>query len=75
MILPTKHISLNQSLIGLGALLLKKLDRPRTVSGLWRKVRLVPEVGTFQRFVISLDFLYALGLIQFRNGLLNRRAV
>ena len=75
MILPTKHISLNQSLIGLGALLLKKLDRPRTVSGLWRKVRLIPEVGTFQRFVISLDFLYALGLIQFRNGLLNRRAV
>ena len=75
MILPTKHISLNQSLIGLGALLLKKLDRPRTVSGLWRKVRLIPEVGTFQRFVISLDFLYALGLIQFRNGLLKRRAV
>lgn len=75
MILPTKHIPLNQSMIGLGALLLKKLDRPRTVSGLWRKIRFIPEVGTFQRFVIVLDFLYALGLIQFRNGLLNRRAV
>ena len=39
MILPSKHISQDQSLIGVGAVLLKKIGKPQTVTSLWETVR------------------------------------
>lgn len=72
MILPTKHISTARSLLSLGATLLQRLKRPKTVAGLWDQVREVPEVGTFQRFVLALDFLYMLGAVDFADGLIIR---
>jgi hypothetical protein len=55
MILPTKHISTNQSILGVGAELLAALARPRTVSSLWDEVRERPTVATFERFTLALD--------------------
>ncbi len=72
MILPTKHIPTNQSLLGVGALLLKKMKRPGTVTTLWEKVRENPEIGSFKRFSLALDFLYAIGAIELAEGLLRR---
>ena len=72
MILPTKHISVRYSLLGVGSLLLQDLERPRTVSALWERVRKVPEVGTFERFSLALDFLYAIGVVEFDGNLLQR---
>jgi len=71
-ILPTKHISSRRSFLGIGATILKQLDRPRTVTSLWESVRNVPEVGTFHRFVLALDLLYMLGAVQIEEGLLHR---
>lgn len=73
MILPNKHMSLNHSLIGVGGILIKKLSRPKTISRLWNKTRAIKEVGSFQRFVLTLDFLFALGLIEFKQGMIQRR--
>lgn len=39
MILPTKHISQDEALIGVGATLLGHLSTPVTVSGLWERLR------------------------------------
>ncbi len=72
MILPTKHISIRYSLLGVGTLLLKRLERPHTVTALWEKVRQTREIGTFERFTLTLDFLYAIGAIQFDGDLLWR---
>ena len=72
MILPTKHIPLRQSLLGLGPLLLKNLERPRTVTALWQKARENPEIGTFRRFSLALSFLYAVGAIELDDDLLRR---
>jgi hypothetical protein len=72
MILPTKHISLRRSLLGVGAIILKQLNRPRTVTSLWESVRVVPEVATFERFILALDLLYMLGAVQIEEGLLHR---
>lgn len=72
MILPTKHISTARSLLNLGATLLQRLKRPKTVAGLWDQVRELPEVGTFQRFVLALDFLYMLGAVDLMDGLIIR---
>ena len=72
MILPTKHIPTEQSLIGLGAMLLQRLGRPRTVTNLWEEVRELPVLGTFDRFSLAIDFLFVLGVVELRAGQLRR---
>ena len=72
MILPSKHISEDQAVLGVGAIVLRYLDRPQTVSGLWSSVRHERAIGTFERFVIALDLLYVLGLVGLSEGLISR---
>lgn len=72
MILPTKHIPLNRSLLGVGAELLALLDRESTVSGLWtalKREKREDEVP-FDWFVLALDLLFGIGAIEFERGLL-----
>lgn len=80
MILPTKHISQNMALLTIGAEILKRLDRPRTVSAIWEHIR---ESASETRedsfhlgydwFVLSLDLLYAIDAVEFHQGLVKRR--
>ena len=72
MILPSKHISERQSLVGVGALLLETIDKPHTVTSLWERVRDDATVGTFERFVLALDMLYVVGAVSLKNGLIVR---
>ena len=68
MILPNKIIATNKSLLVLGAKVLKLLDNPTTVSRLWEisKVRL--NLNSFQYFVLTLDFLYSISAIEYKNN-------
>ena len=70
MILPSKHISQDQALIGIGAILLKKINRPQTITNLWEIIREEKTIGTFERFVLALDMLYIAGAIVLRDGLI-----
>jgi len=70
MILPTKHIPQDEALIGVGASLLTTLSEPMTVSGLWQRAKKLPNVGTFDRFALAASFLYIIGAIDLRDGLL-----
>lgn len=72
MILPTKHISTRNSLLGVGAIILEYLQSPRTVSSLWHSVSKSPEVATFERFVLALDLLYMIGAVEMEEGILHR---
>lgn len=72
MILPTKHISTRNSLLGVGAIIIEHLYYPRTVSSLWNAVSNMSEVATFERFVLTLDLLYIIGAIEINEGLLCR---
>ena len=72
MILPSKHISQDQALIGVGAILLKEIDQPQTVTSLWETVREEDAIGTFERFVLALDMLHIVGAISLENGLIVR---
>jgi hypothetical protein len=74
MILPTKHIEAGRSIIGVGAALLSHLDHPWTITALWEKVRQLPQIGTFERFTLAIDFLYMIDAVEFNNGLLQRRS-
>lgn len=72
MILPTKHISENEAILGVGATILRHLDNPITVSGLWERTKIESNVGTFERFVLAADLLFIIGAIELREGLLVR---
>lgn len=72
MILPSKHISEKDALIGVGAVLLNEIDRPRTVTQLWESARRTRAVGTFERFVLVLNMLYIVGAVHLEDGLIAR---
>ena len=69
-LLPDKHISIGTSLLGVGATILRKLDRPSSVTGLWDRCRLTEETANFARFTQGLDLLFALGAIEIENEVL-----
>lgn len=72
MILPTKHIPQDQALIGIGAILLKNMRYPQTVSSLWNKVKDNPNISNFERFVLGLDMLKVLNLVELSDGFLRK---
>ncbi len=72
MILPTKHIKLSNSLLNVGATLLRYMNEPRTVTSLWNEMRISPEIKTFERFTLGLDLLFIMGVMDFQDGLLRR---
>ena len=71
-LLPNKHVPAERSLVGLGAMLLKQLDSMKTVSDLWDSVKDEANIGLFHNFVLTLDFLYAIGAIDYQHGFLIR---
>jgi hypothetical protein len=75
MILPTKHISAQNSILGVGAVILKHLNYPQTLSALWEHVRDLPEIKVYWRFILGLDLLYAIGVIDLSDGLIVRKEV
>lgn len=72
MILPTKHLPSDRTLLAAGARILRELQTPATVSVAWDRVRTDPSMPTFDRFVLALDFLFALGLVSLQRGRLTR---
>ena len=77
MILPTKHITIERSLLGVGAEILTIIKkRPETISELWNKIRKNHEESSqkkpisYRWFVLSLDLLYLIGAVRFEEGLM-----
>ncbi len=71
MILPTKGIGSDKALLSIGALILRDLDEPKTVSRLWADLRRVeegPPELTFDWFVLALDLLYLMGTLDYLGG-------
>jgi ABC-3C biological conflict system middle component len=77
MILPGKHLRQDRAMLGVGAEILAELYEARTVSELWERVRLprAPSDAplSFDWFVLSLSFLYAVAAIDFADGLVSTR--
>lgn len=80
MILPTKHLSQDRALLTVGARLLALLSMPKTVSALWEELsRPASTVDDKKRalrydaYVLTLDLLCLLGVIELRDGLLSRK--
>lgn len=81
MIMPTKGISPQRALLTVGAQVASVLDSPLTVSQAWLRLREWRQENDhaapvpFEWFALSLDLLYALGVLQFDGELLSLRRV
>lgn len=73
MILPTKHVSLEKSLLSAGACLLAQIEAPSTTTALWERAKDASGIESYGRFVLALDFLYAVGAIDLVDGLIIKR--
>jgi hypothetical protein len=71
-ILPSKHIGFEQALIRVGADVLEALTVATTVTTLWTNARNAGQVRTFDQFCLALSFLFAVGAVELRDGLLVR---
>ena len=78
MILPTKHVSSDRSLLTIGGMVLKLLDGPRSPSSVWEQIKLSTKIDSresqvsYEWFVMTLDFLYAIKAVEYERGLLLR---
>ena len=80
MILPTKRLSIESSLFGVGADVLRLLNQPKSISRVWEEMKVARqeynergERLTFEWFVLALDFLFLMELISLEDGVLTKR--
>ena len=72
MILPGKHLKQDRALLGIGSDILSVLEQELTVSELWQRVQSSRSSAarpiSFDWFVLSLSFLYAIGAVRYERG-------
>lgn len=68
MIMPSKYVREEEAIIGVGSILLQHIKNNINISTLWENVKTNHIVVTFDRFVIALDFLYILGIIDVKQN-------
>ena len=73
MILPDKHISLSESLLGLGTFILEHLISPKNIDFLWHEFEKnrskgYPAYHSFDNLVLATNMLYALNMIEILNN-------
>jgi len=71
-ILPTKHLPPERSLLFAAAHVLVALEEPDTVSSVWEHLRGRPGFESFDRYVLSLDLLAIFGLVHLEHGRLTK---
>jgi hypothetical protein len=80
-ILPTKGISPERSLLGIGGDVLSILKRPMSVSEVWTIYKRQTNLGrrdfvSFDWFILALDLLYTIGAVSLSsNGRLVKNAI
>ena len=66
MVLPSKHLPLDRTLLAVGGEILDILGgRPRSVSGTWEQLKLRDGKTSFEQFTLAVSFLFAMGAVEF----------
>ncbi len=69
MLLPSKHITLSQSIIGLAGIIIKFLEKPKNIDELWleykeiNNTKLFPAEHEYNTFVLAVHYLFTVGII------------
>ncbi len=72
MILPDKNIKLEYSLLNCGAIILSVLSEPHTASLLWDKAKSYEALKSYEKYLLTLDFLFSINTIALEDGLIVR---
>ena len=72
MILPDKNIKLEYSLLNCGAIILAEILEPQTISLRWDKVKRYEALVNYEKFLLTLDYLYLINAITLKDGLIVR---
>lgn len=78
MVLPSKHLRLSDSLLGIGCLVLEQLTHPRTLQELCAEVLTepslagIPQEQIVERVILALDMLYCIGTVRHVKGEISR---
>ncbi|WP_142413104.1 ABC-three component system middle component 6 [Hathewaya massiliensis] len=74
MILPSKHIKISGSYLGLGALIISILKMPQTVDQCWQNYnstyvysKEIQKKHSFDNFILAIELLYILGVVDINN--------
>jgi hypothetical protein len=72
---PSKHVSFNESIVGIGAVILKHLEGGKVIDDLWSEMRRIrashdrlPEKVDFDTFILAVDFLFLVGAVKQNNS-------
>lgn len=68
MIMPSKYLREDEALIGISAVLLPLVENNDNLTALWESAKRIDAIGSFERFILALDFLYLLGLVDLDNN-------
>jgi hypothetical protein len=77
-ILPSKRLRIDLSILGSGGEILQHLNEPKQVSRVWDEIKKM-EIEkstdskiTYDWFILSLDFLFLLGIIEIDDGIIKK---
>ncbi len=76
--MPTKHINISESLLGLGTFVLGILNKPKTIDAIWLRYRKDFDNGlyfskhSFDNLILTIIFLYSIDVIVEKNGEITR---
>lgn len=68
MILPSKYLREDEALIGVSAALLSLIEKNGNLSLIWESAKKIEFIGNFERFILALDLLFLLGLIELKGN-------
>lgn len=64
---------MSNSLLGFGSTILENLSYPTTVSTLWDRIHSNEPHIPFDKFILTLDLLYLIKVVEFKEGLIRRK--
>jgi len=64
MLMPNKYLSEEETLLGAGVTIIEKLSFKKSLSKLWDEIKDDIRMYNFERFILTLDMLFILGLIE-----------
>jgi hypothetical protein len=78
MIVPTKHTNFSESLLGFGSYILAQLESPKSIDSLWSNYqkdynkKLYYAKHSFDNLLLTIVFLYSVGVVEEQDGVVNR---
>lgn len=74
MLLPEKHISLAQSILGLAGIILPFIKKPKSLDDIWSDYEKVnntkdfPAEHDFNNFILAINYLFIIGVLEINSN-------